>query len=220
MDRYPPTITQKKRGFFSTVAWGISATVVTLIISTSSIILYGMNIADRKTGSLYELIEFGVDSLPQLAEALPPFLSDAINDERRPEYAEELNITARLAKSEYGRLRPVVVVENDGDEVVSLMSMRIVLLDEDGNPLSEVNEWVATPIAGDDDEWRGPLLPGETRRFRARMQYGCRRDKQDAAVDVAYEITEIRTWRGPSSGSTGETGGSAASGDSPALTTM
>lgn len=220
MDRYPPAITQKKRGFFSTVAWGISATLVTLIISAASVLLYGMNIADRKTGNLAELIEFSVDSLPKLAESLPPFLSDAINDQRRPDYAEELNVTARLAKREHGRVRPVVVVENDGDEVVSLMSIRIVLLDDEGNPLSEANEWVATPIAADDNDWRGPLLPGETRQFPARIQYGFRRDRQDAVTDVAYEITEIRTWRGPTSKSTGATGAAAATENPHAPTTM
>lgn len=222
MESYPQVINQKKRSFFSTVAWGVSATVVTLIIGVAGITLYGMNIADRKSDNLLDLVKFGVDNLPQICESLPPVLADALNDQRRPDYAAELNVSARLAgsRSGHGRLRPIVVVENDGDEVVSLMSMRIVLLDENGDPLAEVNQWVATPIAADDDEWRGPLLPGETRQFPVNGDHRFRDANENEAVDIAYEITEVRTWRGPTTGATTDAHGTAVKGRSPARTTL
>jgi hypothetical protein len=178
------------------VVLGISATVVTLIVSGTGIILYGMNIADRKSGNLVEFVEQAVQNLPEIVESLPPVLADAVNAERHPEYAEFLDVSVRLSNqtTRNGHRTPVVEVRNVGDEVVSLMSMRIVLLGESGDPIGEMNEWVATPFAADHD-WRGPLMPGSTRQFPVRRHYyGRHYGESDPAVDVSYEITEIRIW--------------------------
>lgn len=199
MDGYPyqqPVVQMKKRSFFSTLVLGLSAIVVTAIVSGSGILIYGMNIADRKTDNIAELIEEVATNLPQFVESLPPVLSDVFHDERRPEYAENLEVSVRLVTDHRrpDRVRPVVEVRNNGDRMVSLLSMRIVVQDADGNPIAEMTEWAATPIAADDNDWRGPLLPNAIRQFPVRT-LRCRGLEADLAdLKVTYEITDIRTW--------------------------
>ncbi len=199
MDGYPyqqPVVQMKKRSFLSTLVLGLSAIVVTTIVSGSGILIYGMNIADRKTDNLAELIEEAATNLPRFVESLPPLLSDVFHDERRPEYVENLEVSVRLVADHRwsDRVRPVVEVRNNGDRMVSLLSMRIVVQDADGNPIAEMTEWAATPIAADDHDWRGPLLPNATRQFPVRM-LRCRGLEADLAdLKVSYEITDVRTW--------------------------
>ncbi|MFQ5425093.1 MAG: hypothetical protein ACE5F9_14090 [Phycisphaerae bacterium] len=204
MDRYAqPAIVQRKRTLLSTLAWGLSATVITLVVCGSGIVLYGMNIADRKSGNLIELVDQAVQNLPEIRESLPPVLADALNDSRRPDYADKLDVEVRLSATpgHHDRRRAIVEVHNGGDEVVSLMSMRIVVLDKNGDPLAEANEWVATPFAADRD-WRGPLMPDSTRQFPVSNRLARDGPQQPVGdVNLTYEITEIRTWnRTPANG--------------------
>jgi hypothetical protein len=53
------------------------------------------------------------------------------------------------------------------------------------------DQYAATPAAADHD-WRGPLLPGATRRFAVG---GCR--LPGGAAKAELEITDIRVWSGP-----------------------
>ena len=187
-------VVHKARSFFSTLAWGISLIVVTAIISGTVLAGYGMNIVDRKTNSVFDLVEAVLNGLPELTDALPPVLADAIHDQRRPEYAGELEVSVRLAESSRrrGACRPVVELHNNGSEVVSLLSMRVVVLNQRGEPVAEFNEWAATPIAANDD-WRGPLLPGATRH----LSVGTLFLGEDRAVDdfhAEVEITDVRVW--------------------------
>lgn len=185
---------QPKRSFFSTVAWGASAVAVTLIASGSLIVVYGMNIVDRKTGNLIEFVEQVVQGLPELASSLPPVLADALNDERRPDYTRHLSVSGRMVSTRRGTVRPVITLENRGSEMVSMLSMRIVVLNEDGDPIAEVNEWGATPIAADDC-WRGPLMPGSTRHFPVKRIY-LRDDWSPEDLHVEIDITDVRVWQG------------------------
>ena len=194
-----PQVARSGRSFFSTLVLGGSLVVVTLIGSATVLAVYALNIVDRKTGNVFEFAEVAVQSVPDLIESLPPVLADLIDDERRPEYAEQLDVSVKLADAGgYKGVRPVVLVHNRGDEVVSLMSMRIVILNDQGDPVSEFNEWGATPIAADRD-WRGPLLPGATRRFTAGWR--SYRDKlQRDSLRVEYEITDVRIWNRDNAG--------------------
>jgi len=82
-----------------------------------------------------------------------------------------------------------VQVVNNGREVVSLLSLRVIVLNENNEIISESNEWAATPFAADDD-WRGPLMPGSNRRFTA--SYG--RAIPFSSVDdlrAEVEVTDI-----------------------------
>jgi hypothetical protein len=187
-------VIRKHRSFLSTLAWGLSSIIITALVGAVLLGGYAMNIADRKTNNLFEFVESAIQGLPELTEALPPVLADAIHDERRPEYASELSITARLAESSrrQGAFRPVVELQNNGDELVSMLSMRVVVLNQNDEPVAEFHEWAATPITADHD-WPGPLLPGSTRHLSAGLLIlGEGASLGDYRAEV--EVTDVRVW--------------------------
>ncbi len=189
----------KKRSFLSTLAWGISGVLMTVLVCATTVALYAMNIVDRKTDTLTGFVRETIRTLPDLIDALPPAMADVLEDRRMPGYVDSIEVTAKLIGSERpGRhgywIRPVIEVQNHGDEMVSLLSMHVVVLNEDGDPVDEMNEWAATPFAADDC-WRGPLLPGATRRIVAGHVY--LRDAESADhLRVEVEITDLRVWKG------------------------
>lgn len=189
----------KKRSFLSTLAWGFSGVLMTVLVCATSLALYAMNIVDRKTDTLTGFVRETIRTLPDLIDALPPALADIFDDRRMPEYVDSIEITAKLIGSERsGRhgywIRPVIEVHNHGDELVSLLSMHVVVVDQNGDPVDEMNEWAATPFAAD-DSWRGPLLPGATRRIVARHVYLRDADSADH-LRAEVEITDLRVWTG------------------------
>lgn len=183
----------KRGGFLSSLARGFFGLLITVVICAAGIGLYGLNIADRRAGDLLELTESVAKVLPEWRESLPPALADAIDDRRAPEYRDQLEVSVRPADRDANDRHERVVVEvaNRGDQTVSLLAGRIVLTSEDGTPIREEATYVATPLTIE-DEWRGPLLPGETRRFTVDLH--CR-GKQ--ATGASLEITDLRVWRGP-----------------------
>ncbi len=202
-------VVHKARSFFSTLAWGISLIIITAIVGGTLIAGYGMNIVDRKTNSAFDLVEAVVNGLPELTDALPPVLADAISDQRRPDYASELDISVQLAESSgrKGAVRPVVELHNNGTEVVSLLSIRVVVLNDHDEPVAEFNEWAATPIAADHD-WRGPLLPGSSRHMSAGTLFlGENGSLEDYHAEI--EITDVRVWDKDRERSVALTGGDA-----------
>lgn len=208
MESSYPQVIHKKRSFLATLALGVSSIVVVLLLCLAAIFLYGMNIADRKSDDLLDFAGEIVRQVPALKEALPPILADAISDERSVSYQSDLEVGVKVAaiRAGTGEIQPVVEVTNRGDQVVSFLSMRVVLLDPDGVPLSETNEWAATPIADGDHDWRGPLFPGSKRSFPARSHH--LRDQRWLVPDPddpgkvrlsgvrgEVEITELRVWK-------------------------
>jgi hypothetical protein len=179
--------------FFSVLAISLTAIIVTTIVSATGICLYGLRVVDKKSDSLVGLVEQAAIHLPEFRKALPPVLADALDDVRRPDYLEQLDVTVRKIEGDRrsDRRWAVVEIENLGDEIVSLLSMRIIGLDDNGDPVAECHAWAATPLQIEDD-WRGPLLPGATRRFSVRSHHGHR------SVELTHEITDIRVWN-PSS---------------------
>lgn len=210
MESSSPQVIHKKRSFLATLALGLSGIIVVLTLCVSGIFIYAMNIADRKTDNLLDFAGEMVRHVPQLRESLPPILGDAISDERSVTYQSELDVAVKVAfvrdtdfRHPRAGLQPVIEVKNSGDRVVSFLSMRVVLLDPDGIPVAEMNEWAATPIADGDHSWRGPLFPGAKRSFRARPHY--LDDERAPLFDVddpdgtggirgEVEITELRLW--------------------------
>jgi len=192
MNVYPEP-PRPRRSFLATAALGISLVTVTLVTGVTGIILYGMNIADRKSDNLIEVVQHGIQNLPELRKSLPPVLSDAIDDVRRPDYASQLGIDVRLARdARRGGVRPVIDVTNRGEELVSMLSIRVTVLNEENEPVAEFNEWVATPIAADGD-WRGPLMAGAKRSLSCgtvRMHNG---DTQ--GLHAQAEVTDVRVWK-------------------------
>lgn len=179
----------RRMSALSAAIFGVTAVVMTVIASVTAVVFYGLTMVDRKTDTLTETARALLEELPAIRAALPPALADAVSDVRRPEYAPRLKIEVGLPQaSDRGRrVEPVISVENTGDEVVSMLALRIVALNSAGAPIREWTEYLATPLAIE-DEWRGPLLPSSTRR--AVLNRSCPKD----TASVEYEVTELRVW--------------------------
>ena len=165
------------------------------IVSGSAIVLYGMRIVDTKASTILGLAQNTVEGLPELIQSLPPAIGDLLNDRRAPEYAAEIDLEANFVPDEQsGGVLPALKITNRGSEVVSMLAIRVAALSTNNMPLREWTEVVATPIAIEDD-WRGPLFPGNSRHVR--LSPGWRRfaPEDDGALTAAVEISEIRIWQ-------------------------
>lgn len=190
-------ITLRKHSFLSSTAFGLSAIIITIIISATVVLLYGIQLASDKSERVIALAQSAVRGLPEFQQALPPALADMLDDRRQPDYAGQLAITAKVTSrpESHGRTRTAIEVVNNGKEVVSLLSLRVVLLDADDRLLCESQEWAATPVAIDDG-WRGPLMPGSKRRFVCSRRYPYNVGPMDV-ITPEIEITELRLWNSP-----------------------
>ena len=162
----PSYITLRKHTFLSSVALGFSAIVITLMVSCTTVLLYTVHLASDKSERVITLAQSALKELPELTHSLPPALADMLDDQRRPDYCKELAISAKATSQpdSRGRVRTTIEVVNNGPEVVSLLSLRILILDEQNQLLCESQEWAATPLAADQG-WRGPIMPGSRRHF-------------------------------------------------------
>jgi len=188
-----PRIIYKRHTFLSALAMGFSAIIIAFIVSCTVVIIYGMDFAGEKSEELVSLAEEAIRGLPKLQESLPPVLADMLNDRRQPDYSTQLDITANtmLLPSDRGTVKTTVEVVNNGSEVVSLLSLRVVVLTAQNDIITESNEWAATPIAADKD-WRGPLMPG-SRRYFATSRGGLPIYSAEE-LKTEVEITDIRIW--------------------------
>ena len=196
----PSHILLRKHSFLSSAAFGLSAIIITIILSGTVVVLYGVHLASEKSEQVIDLAQSAVRGLPEFQQALPPALADMLDDRRQPDYAGDLDITAKVTSraGTNGRTRTVIEVVNSGDEVVSLLSLRVVLLGEHDHILSESQEWAATPVAIEDD-WRGPLMPGAKRRFVCSRTHMYNVGPMDE-IKPEVEITELRVWNAPAKG--------------------
>jgi len=188
-----PKVTYKRHTFLSSLAMGLSAIVITIVISCTVLIIYGIHFAGDRSDKLISLVGDTIEDLPDLREALPPALADVLDDRRDPGYVDELEISAvtALTPDRHNAVRTRIEVENKGDEIVSLLSLRIVVFGQDGRILSESNEWAATPIAAD-DEWRGPLMPGSHRYFVSHSRALPVFLGDNLRTEI--EVTDVRVW--------------------------
>jgi hypothetical protein len=199
MQAFPPSapvqqVVYKKRSFLSTLAFGFGALLVTLTLCSAAVVLYGMNIADRKSRDLVGLLEQAVRGLPDLQKSLPPVLADVLRDERRPDYLAQVAVSAKVVetRADGQGVRPVIEIQNRGPEVISLLCLNVVLLDRRETPVARWTVWAASPIAADRD-WPGPLLPGSTRRLDAGGWRGLADRPEDLRAEV--EVSDLRLWR-------------------------
>jgi len=190
----PSHIMVRKHSFLSSTASGISAIVITVIVCGTLALLYTVHLASDKSERIIGLAQSAVRGLPEFQRSLPPALADMLNDRRQPDYAGQLAISAKVVArpGSHGRTRTAIEIVNNGDEVVSLLSLRVVLLDENEQLITESQEWAATPVAIEDD-WRGPLMPGSKRRFVCRRSYPFEVGPLDT-ITPEIEITELRVW--------------------------
>ncbi|MBN1419157.1 MAG: hypothetical protein JXP34_10295 [Planctomycetes bacterium] len=199
-----PQIIYKKRSFSSQAALGLTLIVVAVIASGTAVVLYGMSILDGKTDDLFGFVQATIEGLPEIRKSLPPVVADVLSDRRSPEYRNEIDVGARLLAGGPGRApgRLVLEVTNNGTELVSLLSLRVVGTDEDGGPTLERNVWAATPIAADGG-WPGPLMPGARRVLTAQVGSPSG-PSRGAHARFDIEITDVRVW--VPEGGTGESG--------------
>lgn len=190
-----PHITYKRHTFLSALAMGLCALAITIVLSGTAVVIYGVHFVGEKSEKIVtSFVEDAIQGLPVLQKSLPPVLGDLLDDRRLPDYCNQLDIRARTSVQDdrNRRMRTEVKVTNNGDEVVSLLSLRVVVFDSRDEILGESNEWAATPIAADDD-WRGPIMPGSSRHFvishyrRSPNLY-----LEDLKTEV--EITDVRVW--------------------------
>jgi len=195
-----PKITYRKHTFLSALALGISGIFITLLVCCTVVIIYGMHFAGEKSEQLVALLEDAIGGIPTLQKSLPPVFADILDDHRQPDYSSQLEITAKTAPvpEQSGRVRTSVTVVNKGPEVVSLLALRIVVLNGAGEIVGESAEWAATPFAADDD-WRGPLMPG-ARRYFSCSHYESR-DVSTDQLKTEVEVTDLRIWSGVKEGS-------------------
>ena len=190
----PSYITVRKHTFLSSAAMGFSAIVITLLVACTAVLLYTVHLASDKSERVITLAQSTIKGLPELMHSLPPALADMLDDQRRPDYCKELAISAKTTTQpdSHGRVRTTIEVVNNGREVVSLLSLRILILDAQNQPLCESQEWAATPLAADNG-WRGPIMPGARRRFVCDRGYGYNRNGT-SDLNAEVEITELRVW--------------------------
>jgi hypothetical protein len=188
-----PKLTYKQHTFLSSFISGLSMIVVTLIICGTVIVIYGMNLAGDKSQEVISLAQSAIHGLPAIRESLPPVVSDVLNNSRDPAYRDKIEIIAvPSVRQGNSNLGASITIINKGSKVVSLMSLRIVILNSKNDILTEMNEWVVTPIAGKNN-WPGPLMPGSKRYLSA---YGKNAFNISNLSDLKteVEITEIRIW--------------------------
>lgn len=189
MHHTSPTVI-KRGGFLSALAYGFFGFLTATVVCGTGLAFYGLRVADRSAG---DIIEFGgdlIESLPQWREKFPPILADALKDRRDPNYRDNLDLDVRLTDDTAGNDQYKMLVinaTNQGDETVTLMSVRVVLVDKNGVPVRSETTYAATPLTVE-GEWRGPLLPGSTRRCSIPLWH-CRSD-----LTAQVEITELRVW--------------------------
>ncbi|MFQ5413286.1 MAG: hypothetical protein ACE5E6_02390 [Phycisphaerae bacterium] len=184
---------QRRMSPWTALMLGLSAVGVIGIVCTAGVLLYVMRVADRQASSVLGVVGHAVDGLPELIGSLPPAVADALRDRRAPAYARSLSVvTDYVLAGERRGVIPVATIENKGDELVTMLGLRVVALDARGRPIREWTQVVATPVTIDDD-WRGPLAPGATRRVLL-SRYGRWALDRDAIASTEYEITDVRVW--------------------------
>lgn len=190
----PSYITFRRHTFLSSLAMSLGAIIITLLVSCTVVALYAVHLVSEKSEQVVGLAQGAIQGLPEFAKSLPPALSDMLDDRREPQYSQELAISAKVVSQpdDGGRVRTEIEIVNNGHAVVSLLSLRITLVDDKEQLLCEAQEWAATPVAADGG-WRGPILPGSKRHF---VCYGgCLWGVRPAdTVKPQIEITELRVW--------------------------
>lgn len=185
----------RKIGPLTALIGGICSLIGVGIICATGLAVYGLYSVNRHLDELVDASPDIVTALTEWQQALPPALADAIDDRRAPEYRRELDVSVRLVPGDRGRgVRPLVEVINEGNRIVTVLSLRVVIENEDGLPIEEHTTYAATPLAVD-DEWRGPLSPGSKRRFALRTIWD-----EDDDLTATIEVGEVRVWNETSRG--------------------
>ncbi len=177
MGRSDGMVVNKKMSFLASLVWGTCSVIIVTVVCASGVVFYGLHIVEKS-----------IDDLPSIVKKVP-MLRDALSTERRIDYIDDVDIEIDFTDHPYyeDRMRAVATITNEGQEVVSWLSIRVVVSDDLGNVLDEDVEMIATPVALDDD-LPGPLVPGRTRKFTI-----CTFKRSDHP-SAQYEVTDLRVW--------------------------
>lgn len=200
-DQFPPAgWTPRRPSALSTLFKSVAAVAITVVLCASGVASYVISRFDSRAGDLIAVAGQALESLPATLQDAAPILADATKDRRDPAYARSLVIEATVVErgeedrtettgrhSRVRRLptRGMVEIENQGDQVVSILALRVVSLDDQSRPLKDWTVYGATPLALE-DEWRGPLFPGHKRRIPVYTTA--------SAASLEVEIAELRVW--------------------------
>ena len=189
-------LSYRKHTFLSSLVSGLSVIIVTLIICATGIVIYGMNIVSGKSEDIISLAQSTIHGLPAIQKSLPPVVEDILNDSREPDYRSMVDITAEpsLNQQDNGKLGASVILVNKGSKVVSLMSLRIVILNSKNEVLSELSDWAVTPFTGKNN-WPGPLMPN-SKRYISIQGNRAFNISNTSDLKTEVEITELRIWNG------------------------
>jgi hypothetical protein len=187
-----PSVVVNKGGFFSALAKGLFGTIMVTVICGTTLGLYGLHIANSNAALVLdnagELIGRALAVAPEWQEAMPPAIQDALRDRRAPEYRDQVEVSGQLVADARGATRIMVEVSNRGDEMLSMLPLRVVVEDGDGVPVYRRELYAVTPLLLC-DEWPGPMMPQSgPRKFTLFIH----RNDVPADARVTVEMTELR----------------------------
>jgi len=181
----------KRTSFLSALVYGVFGFLTSVVLSAAGVGVYALHIADGRAGDLLSFGESFLAGWPEFQAALPPALTDAIQDRRAPDYLSQMDVSVRIEPRDDDRsARAVVEVTNNGPKTVTLMALNVSIGDENHIPLSDFVTYAATPFAIDDGDWRGPLLPGSTRRYGRTIRHANANE-----LTAMVEVSELRVWQ-------------------------
>lgn len=190
-----PSVVVRKGGFLAAVARGLFGFLIAAVVCASGIAVYALHTVDGRIDNVVGLAETIVGNLKHVRENLPPVLADAIDDRRAEDYQGlvSVDVQCESVADAPDDSRITLHVYNQGDRTISLMALNVVLEDAEGKPLEDFRAYAATPLALDEDGWRGPLHPGQTREF-VRWRHVPRWKCGEGGVRAAVEVAQLRVF--------------------------
>ena len=193
-----PAVVVRKGGFLSSLFSGLFGFLIATVVCASGLGFYALHIVDTKVDGLFTITSDVISGLPEWHRNLPPLLSELLDDRRAPEYRKQIDVAVQTLPCPEDPAREVTVVSvaNKGSETITVLALNVVLENADGVPVSERRVYAASPITVDEDEWRGPLLPGDSRRFIVGLHGHFRVDRV-GDLEPSVGVSELRIWNGP-----------------------
>jgi hypothetical protein len=139
------------------------------------------------------VVDGTLTDLPAFIDSLPDSIGELLHSRRAPEYMAQIDVSVDfVADSRSDTVRPVLTIVNQGDEVVSLLAIRVAAL-KDKIPTRDWTQVVATPLAIDHD-WPGPLMPGSTRHVVLSNCYRNITVEDIKDITGSWEIADVHIW--------------------------
>jgi xanthine/CO dehydrogenase XdhC/CoxF family maturation factor len=195
MNTQPSVVVNKKSGFFAALAKGFFGLLIVGVICGTVLGVQGMRMAENQINRAVadgpKLLSDVLVGLQGWQAVAPPMLVETLSDRRELEYRTQIDLSHKIVQRNDGEVAVVVELVNNGDRAITLLPLRILLVEADGVPTTEYSTYAATPILAecDGDNWNGPLLPGGQRRTVTRS-FGHVDDADEISATV--EIVDIR----------------------------